>query len=263
MGVLSATAASAATIDGHELLPLSIVPASTPSRVNSTLVTMADPGDCPTGSVSVASLSLPGGELTPSSWISYGLTNNLGMSDRWLDGIFAGNQIPGGTLPGSPWNVYLLSYDASYSATVSCWDPALTAVTPGTPVYMTTVKKLSQAEAEAFFPPPANSMGYYTIVPIVVAPAHPVNVAVTPAGHRLTVSWDAVTADPAVTGYKVSVTAGGVAVHGSPFSVPATGTSAVIRDLKSSTQYVVTVVATNSAGDSMASTPVTSTTLAR
>ncbi len=261
LGVLSATAASAATIDGHELLPLSIVPVTSPARVNTTLVTMADPGDCPTGSVSVGSLSLPGGELTKSSWLSYGLTKNLGSSDRWLDGIFAGNQIPGGTVTGSAWSIYLTSYDTAYSASISCWDPEITAVTPGTPVYLATVKKMSQAEAEVFFPPPANSKGYYTIVPIVVSPAHPVNVAVTPAIHNLTVSWDAMTAVPAVTGYKISVTAGGVPLARSPFTVAATDTSAVIRLLKASTEYEVTVVATNSAGDSLPSTSVTSTTL--
>jgi Fibronectin type III domain len=259
MGALSAMPASAATMDGHELLPLSIVPVTTPAKVNSTTVTMADPGDCPTGSVSVASISLPGGELTKSSWVSYGLTHNLGYSDRWLNAIFGGSQIPGGTLPGSPWSVYLMSYDASYSASISCWDPEITAVTPGTPVYLATVKKLSEAEAVAA----GVAKGYYTIVPIVVSPAHPVNVAVTPAIHNLTVSWDAVTADPAVTGYKISVTAGGVPLARSPFTVAATDTSAVIRFLKANTQYEVTVVATNSAGDSLPSTSVTSTTLPR
>lgn len=95
--------------------------------------------------------------------------------------------------------------------------------------------------------------------PEPTAPSVPTNVIVTPGQASLTVSWNAVTATPAVTGYQIAVTAGGTPVTGSPFSAGAGDTSAVISGLTGGTEYSVTVTAINSVGSSAPSAPVTGT----
>jgi hypothetical protein len=98
----------------------------------------------------------------------------------------------------------------------------------------------------------------------------PAGVTVTAGYGSLTVSWGAVTADPAVTGYKVEVKAYGVSggtmawlpVTGSPFAAEATATTYQVVGLELNTSYQVIVNATNSAGDSLSNTVKSAKTLA-
>jgi Fibronectin type III domain len=289
LAVLSpAPAASALTIDGHQVLPLEIIPSTpAPWRANgSTPVMVTDPGDCPAGSKSLSAITLPGDELAgpdgripgtvgPAGelhkWFGWGSTNNLGIDGTaGILTAFAGGNLPDGNATGSAYKNALMAYDTKYSLSISCWTEDNTTTTytytsvPGTPVWMTSMKKISKAESIVLFPGvPAGSAGYYTLEPVVTqsVPAVPAGVTATPTPGALTASWDAVTADPAVTAYKVSVTAGGTPVSGSPFTAAATATSLVVPALSSSTAYAVSVVATNSLGDSPASTTATATPL--
>jgi hypothetical protein len=157
------------------------------------------------------------------------------------------------------------SYDVSYSFSVSCWNAEVVqdgvgVQTPGTPVYLTTVKKISLAESQVLYGA-AGKVGYYRIVPLQVvtesAPAAPAGVTATATEGALTANWGAVSATPAVTGYKVYVTAGGTPIAGSPFTAAATAISLSVPGLSAGTTYTVSVSATNSVGDSPASTTAT------
>jgi Fibronectin type III domain len=267
LAVLSAPAASAVTIDGHEMLPLSVVgPTANSNIVNYVdyeAVTIADPGDCPTGSDSVLILSLPGQYNKPGGKIATRPMDN--------GGIIAGNNMGIGRLlvaePGmaGALDTFKRSHDTYYWLSISCWTNPTTEA-PGAPVWLTTLKKLSLAEEAAAHLDSQNSGGAYMIIPFVVppaqtAPAAPVRVVVTPGVESLTASWPTVYADPAVTGYQVSVTAGGAPIDGSPFPADATATSTVVDGLTGRTAYTVTVKATNSVGDGAASPPATVTAL--
>ncbi len=76
-------------------------------------------------------------------------------------------------------------------------------------------------------------------------PAPPVLISVTPASGQLTAAFTAVTANPAVSGYTVSATAGAS-------TITATGASSpiVVPGLTNGTTYSLSVVATNSQGNS-------------
>jgi hypothetical protein len=279
LGVLSpAPVASAATIGvGHELLPLSITTNTDPARYNE-VVNAITPPACPAGSVQMRALSLPGDELTPTKWVTWGQTRlpnaatgavvldptDLSIDSLWFSAL-SGYNSGGSKGAGSPWLLAWGSYDVSYSFSVSCWNAEVVqdgvgVQTPGTPVYLTTVKKISLAESQVLYGA-AGKVGYYRIVPLQVvtesAPAAPAGVTATATEGALTANWGAVSATPAVTGYKVYVTAGGTPIAGSPFTAAATAISLSVPGLSAGTTYTVSVSATNSVGDSPASTTAT------
>jgi Fibronectin type III domain len=136
----------------------------------------------------------------------------------------------------------------------------------GTAVVFAALAVLSSAPAAS-----AVTIGGRQLLPLSVLaslggvaqlpPVRPVGVKVTPAYSSLVVSWGAVTADPAVTGYKVQVL-GSPKITGSPFAAGATATSAVVSGLEPATTYTVSVSATNSLADSPYSMSATAKTLA-
>ncbi|GII56956.1 hypothetical protein Pth03_53450 [Planotetraspora thailandica] len=264
LGVATLVVASPAyadPIEGHEIRQFQITPQTSPLRVNSTPITIVDPEACASGTAYVA-LTRPGNELTPSKWIRFS-TDQHATSDSSLRNYTGASSVA----DTNESNAFLLEYGTSWSVVRSCWTsgsfttpPSEGTLAPGSPVYMVTVKKLTEAEAAAHLGGTA-APAWATLVPVVgseeAVPTAPTRVTVAPGDQSLAVSWDAVTANPAVSGYKIAVTAGGTPVAGSPFAAGAGETRAVINGLAAGTQYTVTVTATNSLGDGPASASVT------
>ena len=89
------------------------------------------------------------------------------------------------------------------------------------------------------------------------APTAPTGVTATPGNGSATVSWtNSYTGTPTVTGYTVTASPGGATCRTTNISL----TSCVIPGLSNNTAYTFTVVATNSAGNSSASSASTAVT---
>jgi hypothetical protein len=86
------------------------------------------------------------------------------------------------------------------------------------------------------------------------APAAPTLNSVTPASGQVTAAFTTVTANPAVTGYTVTATAGASTITASGASSPI-----VVPGLVNGTAYNVSVVATNSQGNSAPSNVISAT----
>ncbi|GII56958.1 hypothetical protein Pth03_53470 [Planotetraspora thailandica] len=261
--VMAASPAYADPITGHEIRQFQITPQTSPLRLTSTPITIVDPDACASGKAFVA-LTRPGDELTPNKWIRYSFDQHA-TSDSSLRN-YTGLSL---VVNVDESNLFLTEYGSSWSVVRSCWTTGDGAVLPtegslaaGSPVYMVTVKKLTEAEAAAHLGGTA-APAWATLVPVggpvQAVPTAPTGVTVTPGQGSLAVSWDAVTANPAVSGYKIAVTAGGTPVAGSPFTAGAGDTRAVISGLTDGTEYTVKVTATNSLGDGPASAAVTGT----
>ena len=98
-----------------------------------------------------------------------------------------------------------------------------------------------------------NNFTYQQGLPAVV-PSAPTLTSVTPASGQLTAAFTAVNANPAVTGYTVTATAGAS-------TITATGASSpiVVPGLQNGTAYNVSVVATNTQGNSAPSNVIAAT----
>ncbi len=75
----------------------------------------------------------------------------------------------------------------------------------------------------------------------------PTSSAITATGFKVT--WTAPNGGSKVDNYEVKVTAAGVDVTGSPFTMAGTTLSKTVSGLTASTDYVVTVKAINTAGE--------------
>jgi Fibronectin type III domain len=291
----SAPAASAETIDGHEVLPLQVIPVG-PSpgaagglavwNMATNPVAITKPGDCPVDSSARAYISLPGDELAgPVSrngtffagqeqhrWLllkAYDLGSSVtptgdGMRGLSYAGAFGNIIAPDGVAAGTQYDKFLNGYDTTYSLSWSCWrrEGAYDVPTPGAPLWKTSMKKISLAESKTLFPAvTAGTPGYYTLTQHQSPPSTPTNVKATRTPSALKASWGAVTAFPALTAYKVHVTAGGTPVTGSPFTAAATATSLEVPGLSVTTAYSVSVVASNALGDGPVSATSTDTPL--
>ena len=182
--------------------------------------------------------------------------DTVGIDDQFYT---VGTAIPALTLPGATGGIGTLSYSLTPEADIPAgltFDATARSL-KGTPTTATVVTLTYVATATNAI---AVSQTFMVTVNAIV-PAAPTDVTLTPGNTQISVSWtpvpDADNGGAEITTYTATATntAGTFTC-----TVPgATATACDISDLTNKEEYSVTVVATNSAGDSEKSTAVSAT----
>ena len=193
-----------------------------------------------TNGIGTSSPSSPSSAVTPSTvpdapQITNVEAGNASAVITWSDPSNEGSAITGYTVTVAPGGA--------------------THFVPGATSTTTTVTGLTNGTAYTFTVSATNANGTgaasspSTSVTPVTTPGAPTNIAVTPNNGSLAVSWTAPssTGGASITGYTVTATGGAT-----PITTTVSTTSATLTGLLSTVSYHVSVVATNSVGNSSA-----------